>query len=73
MALVFCRVGATLILLKQFQPKTILASIATHKATFLPLVPTIYSFLVDLYERGSYDISSLHTCISGGAALPEAL
>ena len=73
MALVFCRVGATLILLKQFQPKTILASIATHKATFLPLVPTIYSFLVDLYERGSYDVSSLHTCISGGAALPEAL
>jgi len=73
MALVFCRVGATLILLKQFQPKTILASTATHKATFLPLVPTIYSFLVDLYERGSHDISSLHTCISGGAALPEAL
>jgi long-chain acyl-CoA synthetase len=73
MALVFCRVGATLILLKQFQPKSILASIATHKATFLPLVPTIYSFLVDLYARGGYDVSSLHTCISGGAALPKAL
>ena len=73
MALVFCRVGATLILLKQFQPKTILASIAEHKATFLPLVPTIYSFLVDLYSRGGYDVSSLHTCISGGSALPEAL
>jgi long-chain acyl-CoA synthetase len=73
MALVFFRVGATLILLKQFQPKSILDSIATHKATFLPLVPTIYSFLVDLYARGGYDVSSLHTCISGGAALPKAL
>ena len=73
MALVFCRVGATLILLKQFQPKSILASISKHKATFLPLVPTIYSFLVDLYVRGGYDVSSLHTCISGGAALPKAL
>jgi long-chain acyl-CoA synthetase len=73
MALVFCRVGATLVLLKQFQPKSILASIATHKATFLPLVPTIYSFLIDLYARGGYDVSSLHTCISGGAALPKAL
>jgi len=73
MALVFCRVGATLILLKQFQPKMILSSIAEHKATFLPLVPTIYSLLVDLYARGGYDVSSLHTCISGGAALPEAL
>jgi len=73
MALVFFRVGATLILLKQFQPKSILASISTHKATFLPLVPTIYSFLVDLYARGGYDVSSLRTCISGGAALPKAL
>jgi long-chain acyl-CoA synthetase len=73
MALVFCRVGATLILLKQFQPKSILASISNHKATFLPLVPTIYSFLVDLYARGGYDVSSLHTCISGGAALPKTL
>ena len=73
MALVFCRIGATLILLKQFQPKSILASISSHKATFLPLVPTIYSFLVDLYARGGYDVSSLHTCISGGAALPKVL
>ena len=73
MALVFLRVGATLILIKQFQPKTILNAIEANKATFLPLVPTIYSFLVDLYARGDYDVSSLHTCISGGAALPEAL
>lgn len=73
MALVFCRVGATLILLKQFQPKSILASIANHKATFLPLVPTIYSFLVDLYTRGNYDVSSLRACVSGGSALPKSL
>jgi long-chain acyl-CoA synthetase len=73
MALALFRVGATVILLKQFQPKSILDSISTHKATFLPLVPTIYSFLVDLYARGGYDVSSLHTCLSGGAALPKAL
>ncbi len=73
MALVLLRSGATLILLKQFQPKTILTSIARHKATVLPLVPTIYSFLVDLYARGGYDVSSLRYCISGGASLPEAL
>ncbi|MZH02140.1 MAG: long-chain fatty acid--CoA ligase [Nitrospinae bacterium] len=73
MALVLLRSGATLILLKQFQPKTILESIARHKATILPLVPTIYSFLVQLYARGGYDVSSLRYCISGGASLPEAL
>jgi len=73
MALVLLRSGATLILLKQFQPKTILASIARHKATILPLVPTIYSFLVDLCARGDYDVSSLRYCISGGSSLPETL
>ena len=73
MALALIRSGATLILLKQFQPKTILESIGQHKATILPLVPTIYSFLVQLYARGGYDVSSLRYCISGGASLPEAL
>ncbi len=73
MALVLLRSGSTLILLKQFQPKTILESIAQHKATILPLVPTIYSFLVQLYTRGGYDVSSLRYCVSGGASLSEAL
>ena len=73
MALMVFMSGGTLILLKQFAPKSILQSIAEHKATILPLVPTIYSFLVDLYTRGDYDVSSLKHCISGGAALPSAL
>jgi long-chain acyl-CoA synthetase len=73
MALMVFMSGGTLILLKQFAPKSILQSIAEHKATILPLVPTIYSFLVDLYARGGYDASSLKYCISGGAALPSAL
>jgi long-chain acyl-CoA synthetase len=73
MALMVFMAGGTLILLKQFAPKSILQNIEDHKATILPLVPTIYSFLVDLYTRGNYDISSLKYCISGGAALPRAL
>ena len=73
MALIVFRVGGTLILLKQFAPNSILQSIEEHKATILPLVPTIYTFLVDLFARGDYDVSSLKYCISGGAALPRAL
>ena len=73
MALIVLMVGGSLILLRQFAPKTILQSIGEHKATILPLVPTIYSFLVDLHGRGGYDVSSLKYCISGGAALPRAL
>lgn len=72
-ALLFLRVGGSLVLLPQFQPKAILAAIDQHQATVLPLVPTIYSFLVQLVARGEYDHSSLRYCISGGAALPHAL
>jgi len=73
MSLVLLRQGATLILLRQFAPKTILATVTKHQATLLPLVPTIYSFLLDIFARGGYDVSSLRACISGGASLPEAL
>ena len=73
MALMVFMAGGTLILLKQFAPKSILQSITKHQATILPLVPTIYSFLVDLYARGDYDVSTLNYCISGGAALPRSL
>lgn len=72
-ALVALRSGATLVLSRQFAPKGILNNIARYKATILPLAPTIYSFLVDLYKRGGYDVSSLKYCVSGSAALPEAL
>lgn len=73
MAMTLARVGGCLILLRQFAPKTILADIARHRATVLPLVPTIYAFLIDLYSRGGYDVSSLRLCISGGASLPETM
>jgi len=38
MSLVLLRQGATLILLRQFAPKTILATMTKHEATLLPLV-----------------------------------
>ncbi len=73
MSLLLLRQGATLILLRQFAPKTILQMVTQHQATLLPLVPTIYSFLIQLYARGGFDVSSLRACISGGASLPDAL
>jgi long-chain acyl-CoA synthetase len=73
MSLGLLQQGATLILLRQFAPKTILEMVEKHRATLLPLVPTIYSFLIQIYARGGYDVSSLRACISGGASLPDAL
>ncbi len=72
-ALLILKAGGTLILLPQFQPKSILDAIQNHRATLLPLVPSIYSFLIQIQSRQPYDISSLKYCISGGAALPHAL
>lgn len=73
LSLALLRQGATLIFLRQFAPKTILDMATKYKATLLPLVPTIYSFLIQIYARGGYDVSSLRACISGGASLPDAL
>jgi len=73
MAWVVLKAGGTLILVRQFAPKTILAQVTESKATILPLAPTLYSFMAELYARGGWDVSSLRFCISGGAALPTSL
>ncbi len=73
MAWVVLKAGGTLILVRQFAPKTLLAKVSECKATILPLAPTLYSFMVELYGRGGWDVSSLRFCISGGAALPTSL
>ena len=73
MAWVVLKAGGTLILVRQFAPKTLLTKVSECKATILPLAPTLYSFMVDLYGRGGWDVSSLRFCISGGAALPTSL
>ena len=44
MVLTILRAGGTLVLIPQFQPKAILHKIAEHKASVLPLVPTIYNY-----------------------------
>ena len=68
-ALLLLRVGGTLILMPQFQPKTILSNIGKHQATVLPLVPTIYSFLVQLVARRlqCFLIALLHFGRSGAS------
>ncbi|HYU87040.1 MAG TPA: AMP-binding protein, partial [Kribbellaceae bacterium] len=33
-------------------------------------VPTMYAAMLGIPDHSSYDVSTLHTCVSGGAALP---
>lgn len=62
--------GYRLILLPRFDLDQVLKVIAKEKPTIFPGVPTIYNAILNHPKTGSYDMSSLKFCISGGAALP---
>ncbi|CAA9330552.1 MAG: Long-chain-fatty-acid--CoA ligase [uncultured Nocardioidaceae bacterium] len=63
-------VGACLTLLPRFDPAKALQIIADHKVTVFEGVPTMYAAMLNVPDAGSYDVSSLRTCISGGSAMP---
>jgi long-chain acyl-CoA synthetase len=70
---------ATIVLAPKFNPKSILELIETQHVTFLPLVPTMFTVLLQAAKwsiQAGHDgkpFPSLRVCISGGAALPERL
>ena len=64
--------GAKMVLLPRFELETLLKTIHKKRPTFLPAVPTIYIAINHHPDVGKkYDLSSIHTCLSGGAALPR--
>ncbi|KAL8524299.1 hypothetical protein ACS0TY_014031 [Phlomoides rotata] len=65
--------GSTVVILSKFEMDEMLSSIQKFTATCLPLVPPILIALVNNSEiiRKKYDLSSLHTVISGGAPLSK--
>jgi long-chain acyl-CoA synthetase len=62
--------GASLAMLPRFDPAQALQVVAEHGVTVFAGVPTMYSALLHVPDRSSYDTSALRVCISGGAALP---
>jgi long-chain acyl-CoA synthetase len=64
--------GATLTLIPRFDPATALRVIERDKVTVFEGVPTMYAAMLGVAEAGrdTYDVSTLRTCVSGGAALP---
>ncbi|MFY4775327.1 AMP-binding protein [Metabacillus sp. RGM 3146] len=63
-------VGATMLPIVEFQPKTVLQTIEKEKATALHGVPTMY--IAELMEENfsSYDLSSLRRGIMSGSPCP---
>jgi long-chain acyl-CoA synthetase len=66
-------VGAELILLPRFDIKDVMKLIGIRKPTMFPAVPTIYAAINNATRTGSFDISSIKWCISGGAPLPQEI
>jgi long-chain acyl-CoA synthetase len=62
-------IGAELVLLPQFKVAEVLDTIRRRRCTLFFGVPTIYSALSSHKDVRKYDLSSLRTCISGGAPL----
>ncbi|XP_073122426.1 probable CoA ligase CCL5 [Henckelia pumila] len=65
--------GSTVVILSKFELDEMLAAIQKYSATHLPLVPPILVALVNNHEtiRKKYDLSSLHSVLSGGAPLSK--
>jgi long-chain acyl-CoA synthetase len=59
-----------IVILPQFLPKEVLATIQKEKVTVFPGVPTMYIALLNNPELGKYSLRSIKSCLSGAAGLP---
>ncbi|XP_058725435.1 probable CoA ligase CCL5 [Vicia villosa] len=65
--------GSTIVVLSKFEMHDLLSSIQKFRASFLPLVPPILVAMLNNADaiNSKYDLSSLHTVLSGGAPLSK--
>jgi long-chain acyl-CoA synthetase len=62
--------GACMTLIPRFSGAKALEVIQRDGVTVFEGVPTMYAAMLNTPGREAYDVSSLRTCVSGGAALP---
>jgi long-chain acyl-CoA synthetase len=64
-----CR--GTLVIMERYRPDALLKIVQEERITLFPGSPTIFAGLLGHPDFGRTDWSSVHTCYSGSAALPE--
>lgn len=64
------RLGDLISLHKGFDVEAVLRDISIDRATILPAVPTMWIAIANHENLLGYDLSSLTSCLSGGAPLP---
>jgi long-chain acyl-CoA synthetase len=62
-------VGATLVLVRKFSPKTVLDAIQRYQVTFMAAVPTMYLMMLSHLREKPMNLSSLRVCHSGAAPM----
>lgn len=62
-------VGASVVLVRKFSPKTVLEAIQRYKVTFMAAVPTMYLMMLTHLREKTYALSSLRVCHSGAAPM----
>ena len=62
--------GAEIILLPRFEIKTLLAAIRRKRPSTMPGVPTLFTAIYSNPAAERLDLTSIKSCISGGAPLP---
>jgi len=64
-------VGGAIIPLTKFDPRAMLEAITRHRATYLMAVPTMSIALLEQFEKGDYDMSSLNAVHNAAALTPR--
>jgi long-chain acyl-CoA synthetase len=64
-----CR--GTLVIVERYRPETVLELVEKERITVFPGGPTLFTSLLGHPDFARTDWSSVHTCYSGSAALPE--
>ena len=62
--------GAEIIMLPRFELEKTIKAIDKNKPTLMPGVPTMFTAINNFKDIDKYDLSSVKSCISGGAGLP---
>jgi len=65
--------GLGSVIVSQFDPKLVSAAIAEYGATVFLGVPSMYNLLLRLDDQTRNQWASVRFCVSGGAAMPQAL
>jgi fatty-acyl-CoA synthase len=60
--------GVKQVMVRRFDPSTVLQLIQQHRATDMSLVPTMANALLNVPNIGSFDLSSMRNIMIGGAA-----